>query len=108
MRRAARVDANHPEIVGALVEVGAAVTSLAAVGRGVPDLLVSYRGCWFLLEVKDGDKRPSAQKLTEHQRRWQERQHAVTYTVSTPMEALEAVAAVMRESTWRKALGDDA
>lgn len=48
----AKVDRNHPEIVDALREVGASVVSLAAVGGGVPDLAVGYRGRTFLLEVK--------------------------------------------------------
>ena len=44
MRRAARIDRNQPEIVKALRQVGAHVTSLAAVGDGVPDLLVGFQG----------------------------------------------------------------
>lgn len=40
MRRAARVDANHAEIVAALRDRGCLVQSLAALGHGVPDLLV--------------------------------------------------------------------
>jgi hypothetical protein len=42
MRRAAKVDRNQPEIVSALRKVGADVVSLAAVGDGIPDLLVGY------------------------------------------------------------------
>ena len=44
MRRAARTDSNHEEIVKALRAVGATVQSLAGVGHGVPDLLVGYQG----------------------------------------------------------------
>jgi hypothetical protein len=33
-------------------------------GDGVPDLLVGYRGYTLLLEVKDGNKPPSARELT--------------------------------------------
>ena len=60
MRRAARVDDNHLAIVRALEKAGAAVTSLATVGDGVADLLVSYRNRWHVIEVKDGSKPPSA------------------------------------------------
>jgi len=52
MRRAARLDGNHKAIVEAYEKRGARVLSLAAVGRGVPDLLVCYRGRVHLVEVK--------------------------------------------------------
>lgn len=72
MRRAARTDANHEQIVKALRAVGATVQSLAAVGQGVPDLLVGYQGKTFLLEIKDGTKTPSQRKLTDDQVKWHE------------------------------------
>jgi len=52
MRRAAKVDSNHAEIVAALRQVGCSVQSLAAVGGGCPDLLVGRGGKAWLLEVK--------------------------------------------------------
>lgn len=70
MRRAARTDANQVAIVDALRAVGATVHSLAAVGRGCPDLLVGYRGITYLIEVKDGAKAPSQRVLTQDQRQW--------------------------------------
>jgi Holliday junction resolvase len=70
MRRAARTDANQEEIVKALRAVGATVQSLAAVGHGVPDLLVGYQGKTILMEVKDGKKSPSKRELTEDQVKW--------------------------------------
>lgn len=72
MRRAARTDDNHDEIVQALRSVGATVQSLAAVGDGVPDLLVGWRGMNLLIEVKDGSKPPSRQRLTPDQVKWHE------------------------------------
>lgn len=69
-RRAARVDANHALIVGALRACGASVQSLANVGHGCPDLLVGHRGRNLLMEVKDGCKPPSARTLTPDQREW--------------------------------------
>lgn len=65
MRRAARIDANHSEVVAALRKAGCSVVSLAAVGAGVPDLAVGIGGKNFLIEVKDGRKPPSARKLTD-------------------------------------------
>ena len=70
MRRAAKVDANQPEIVAALRRVGADVFSLAAVGEGIPDLLVGFRGTTVLIEIKDGAKPPSARQLTPDQIKW--------------------------------------
>jgi Holliday junction resolvase len=92
MRRAAKVDANQPEIVAALRKVGADVQSLAAVGEGVPDLLVGFRGETFLIEVKDGSKAPSARQLTDDQIEW----HAAwrggrCVVVNDVVEALAAI-----------------
>lgn len=70
MRRAARVDANHSEIVQLLREIGCSVQSLAGVADGCPDLLVGYRGQTFLFEVKDGMKPSSKRKLTPDQEAW--------------------------------------
>lgn len=55
MRRAAHIDGNHGEVVTALRRAGIAVLSLAAVGKGVPDLLCAFRETTVLLEVKNPD-----------------------------------------------------
>ena len=74
MRRAARVDANHGEIVTALLSVsGVTVHSLAGLGNGVPDLLIGANGRTFLAEIKDGEKCPSHRTLTPDQVQWIER-----------------------------------
>jgi hypothetical protein len=70
MRRAAKVDANQADIVAALRAIGASVTPLHAVGNGVPDLLVGFRRQTWLIEVKDGNKPPSARRLTPDQQEW--------------------------------------
>jgi hypothetical protein len=70
MRRAAKVDANQEQIVEALRTAGATVQTLAAVGKGVPDLLVGFQGKTLLLEVKDGRRPPSERRLTEDQLKW--------------------------------------
>jgi hypothetical protein len=64
MRKYGRTDKNQKEIVEALRAVGAQVTSLASVGGGCPDLVVSMNDKWFLAEIKDGSK------LTEAQVKW--------------------------------------
>lgn len=66
MRRAARRDANHADIVRDLRRVlGAqAVFDLAAVGDGMADIIVGDARRNWLFEIKDGAKAPSARKLT--------------------------------------------
>lgn len=64
MRRAARRDDGEIEIVEALRDAGAYVRVITQ-GDGIPDLLVGYNGYTILMEVKDGNKPPSARKLTE-------------------------------------------
>ncbi len=67
-RRAARRDANEQEIIDALEAIGASVQTISE--RGVPDLLVGYRGRNWLIEVKDGSKPPSKRKLNAEQEQW--------------------------------------
>ena len=52
MRRAARVDGNHAEIVDCFKKLGCSVLSLAPLGKGVPDLLVAIKGITWLVEFK--------------------------------------------------------
>jgi hypothetical protein len=88
MRRAARIDNNHVAIVDALVRVGAAVQSLATVGQGCPDLVVSRQGQTWLLEVKDGTKPPSHRTLTPDEREWHARWQAPVHVVLSVTDAL--------------------
>ncbi len=92
MRRAAKVDATQAAIVKALRDAGCKVLSLAACGKGVPDLLVRRPEIHVpdylcFLEVKNPKGRGTA--LTPDQVKF----HAewpVT-VVTTPEEALRAV-----------------
>jgi hypothetical protein len=68
MRIAARKDRNQDEIVKALRGAGAYVKPINH--EGLFDLLVWHRGETFFLEVKDGDKPPSARKLTEAEQKF--------------------------------------
>lgn len=52
MRFKARTDSNHTEIVQIFRDMGCSVLSLAALGKGVPDLLIGLRGVTWLVEVK--------------------------------------------------------
>lgn len=88
MRRAARVDANQAEIVKAIRKIGAEVTHLHTIGKGVADLLVSFRQKWFVLEVKDGAKCASARELTPDEEEWIGKQRAPVFVVTSPIEAV--------------------
>jgi hypothetical protein len=70
VRRAAKIDANQPEIVQALRKAGATVQTLAMVGAGCPDLLVGFQGRNLLMEVKDGRLPPSRRRLTTDEQNW--------------------------------------
>lgn len=74
MRRAANIDANHGAIVACLRACGCVVQSLAAVGAGVPDLLVGHRATrrLLLVEVKNPKKSPAGRALTPAQAEWHE------------------------------------
>ena len=87
-RTAARIDENQPEIVKALRQVGCTVQSLAGVGNGCPDLLVGFRGQNMLMEVKDGDKKPSARKLTDDQEEWHNDWFGSVFVVESVPEAM--------------------
>ena len=70
VRRAAKADDNQPEIVATFRSAGATVTHLHMVGMGCPDILVGWRGVNLLVEIKDGSKIPSKQKLNKMEKRW--------------------------------------
>lgn len=97
MRRAARLDSNHPNVVKALRSAGMTVQSLAAVGQGVPDLLVGWRGLNLVMELKDGAKPPSAQALTADETKWHESWGGHVVIVR---DSDEAVAAML--DYWRR------
>ena len=95
MRRAAKVDANQRQVVAALRGVGATVQLLHAVGEGCPDLLVGHLGVNYLLEVKDGQKPPSAQKLTPQQEIWHRDWRGHRVVVNSPEAALAAIGVIV-------------
>ena len=89
-RTAAKRDDNEPLIVEALQKAGAMVVKLAK----PVDLLVGHRGTWLLMEVKDGDKIPSKQRLTDDQFKFVGKCSTFglpVAVVKTPEEALAAL-----------------
>jgi hypothetical protein len=99
MRTAAKVDANQPEIVMALRAAGAMVAHTHQIGGGFPDLVVSYydrttgKPETVLMEVKDGSKSYSAQRLTFDEETFHDRWIGRLVVVRTVDEALRAIGA---------------
>lgn len=93
MRRAAKVDSNHADIVSALQAVGCSVQSLAAVGAGCVDLLVGVAGWNVLIEIKDGGRVPSERRFTPAQKAWHREWRGTAHVAESVGQALAIVAA---------------
>ena len=95
--RAKRVDSNQKELVAALRAVpGVVVFHTHDVGKGFPDLAVSWRGSRqnFLFEIKDGDKPPSARKLTPKEELFHDTWPGQVDVIETAEEALLKMGAI--------------
>jgi Holliday junction resolvase-like predicted endonuclease len=68
MRRAAKVDRNHAEIVDVLRSHGADVLDMSRIGQGCPDLAVHLKGTIVFVEVKAGKGKLTADQVVFHQR----------------------------------------
>lgn len=87
VRTAAKVDANHLEIVTALRRAGYWCQSTASMGKGFPDVLVKSKANRLaLFEIKT-----PAGKLTADEREWHERFDGPVYVVRSIEEALNVM-----------------
>lgn len=93
---AKRTDDNHKSIVKELRKCGAAVQSIAAIGKGTPDILVAFRGVWYVAEIKDGSKPKCRQKLTVAEEVWHREfsRRAPVLTWTSLDDALKAIGAI--------------
>jgi Holliday junction resolvase len=91
MRRAAKVDGNHGEIVDGLRAHGVWVRSTAALGNGFPDAIAWWAGHYTVLEIKDPSQPPSKRMLTEQERTFFTLCPGRKAVVETLAEALRAV-----------------
>lgn len=64
LRTAARIDANQPEIVSLFRKLGWSVLIISQL-KNCCDIIVSKNGRTIAVEIKDGAKPLSKQKLTE-------------------------------------------
>jgi len=64
-RNRARKDENQTEIVEGLRKLGISVAITHQLGKGFPDIVCGYHGKNYMIEIKDGNKSPSQQKLSD-------------------------------------------
>lgn len=100
MYRIRRVDTNQKQIVEKLRELGAIVLILSEVGRGCPDILVCHPLCpgWScLIEIKDGAKPKSQQKLTPDEEKFHASWTGSLEIITSVKEAEDVIAYVIKE-----------
>ena len=83
-----RVDANQPEIVKALCSVGCSVLDLSAVGKGAPDILVSFQDKLYLMEIKNP---ATGGKLNKRQQAWHRDWNGKVAVVYNERDALSVI-----------------
>lgn len=99
-RYARRVDSNHGLIRDGLRDEGWDVLDLSGAGDGIPDLCVRIAAnrngtgpasTPHFLEIKDGAKPLSAQKLTAAQEKW----HSYCWAITSKVRSLEEAKAAL-------------
>lgn len=91
MIRAARKDANHAEIVKAFRDRGFSVLDISQL-KNCCDLIVSYApSCTIAVEIKDGSKPKSAQRLTEGEEKFRDEWKGC-YAIVRSVEDVEFIA----------------
>jgi hypothetical protein len=88
MRRAAKVDSNHADIVKALRDVGARVLDLSAIGDGAPDIDVGFRGVDTLMEIKRDAKAKLKDKQKDFATLWRGKPVVRVNSVSDAFRAI--------------------
>ena len=79
-----RTDSNQSSIVAGLREFGASVADTHIVGKGFPDIVVSYRLKVYLMEIKSADGR-----LTPDEQKFHNEWRGIIYTVRTIEQAIQ-------------------
>lgn len=79
MKRAPNLDRNHKEVVAYLEKLGFAVLSLASMGGGCPDILISNATDMWLAEIKDGNRGKFTSDQKAFYRRWKGKPVVVIY-----------------------------
>ena len=95
-RRAAKVDANQPQLVDQLRKAGYSVAITSQVGNGFPDIVVGFERpsgerVNVLVEIKDATKPPSAKRLTADEKAFHQKWQGRVVVVESVEEALEVL-----------------
>ena len=96
-RRAAKTDANQPEIVKALRKSGWYVLIISQL-KNCCDLMISKSGRTIAVEVKDGAKTKAAQKLSEGETKFMENWQG-EYRIIASLDDVEALNAAQSNET---------
>ena len=86
-----RTDANQKIIVAALRAAGASVAITSSLGKGFVDIVAGINGFSLLMEIKDGSKARSQQKLTEAEQKFFDEWKGHAAIVTTIDEALSEI-----------------
>jgi len=97
VRRAAKIDGTHREIVDALVKMGATVLPLHTVGNGCPDIAVSIGNRWHMIEIKNG--KLAGWELTDAQKKFRIKHTAPVYI----LDSVDTAIAWLNKLNRRKA-----
>src|SRR5574338_1305886 len=101
MRRRARTDGNHTEIRTAFRKLGYSVADTSRVGDGFPDLVISLADITALVEVKDGQKPPSARKLTPDEKDFRAKWKGLYFVVESLDDVVRVNSRMTREWSVR-------
>lgn len=90
MTYARRVDDNHAEIVAALRKIGCSIIDISELGGGAPDLIVGYRGVWYVLEIKNPQTQYGRKGFNKNQKAWiaEVAGRAPVYIITSALEAI--------------------
>lgn len=81
--RAKRVDANHGEIIKAFRKLGFAVFDTSSIGNGFGDCVISRQMKTAVIEIKDGEKPPSARELTPAEKKFRAGWNGIYFIVES-------------------------
>lgn len=101
--RAKRKDANHNDIQNYLLERGWSVHDTSALGFGFPDALVGKPEFCAVVEIKDGDKPPSARKLTKDEQDFKDTWTGPYVLALSPEDAYQQLETLYAQSLGRRA-----